>query len=330
MSAPEPFPFLLLPTELRQSVYDLLIAESILAFPRWGTIYESWPVTPAKDNLALEITTSNTFLKSFRLESDLIYTNRQIYAEFSDHIYKQVRHLRITGDFLMGVRSTQEILDSITSRPWICANVRTIRLVIAVYRDRRQSDRFWDDVDEDQEYPWIRRHFQAARESLAGVPPYPQQLIWPSDPNNQQPRDMGLRAVRSERPLNTLPDLARLLDAFPLLERLDIELDDKSVYMLWPNPRDSLRSLEPLPAKGIEFNMVLRGLQRAVFLAITVQLGYDGHSAVLLDTDDNYTNSLFGTMRGSDIISRTLFHWSLFNLFPRVLEQSRGVSAPET
>lgn len=325
MSPPESFPFLLLPTELRQSVYDLLISESILAFPRWGTIYESWPVAPAKDNLALEITTSNTFLKSFRLENSLIYTNRQIYAEFRDHIYKQVRYLKITGDFLMGVKSTQKILDSITSRPWICAHVRTIRLLVAVHRDRKQNDGFWDDVDEDQEYPWIRQHFQAARESLAPVPPYPQQRVWPSDPNNRELRDMGLRAVRSERPRNTLPDLARLLEAFPLLERLDIELDEKSVYMLWPNPMDSLRSLESLHAKEIEFNVVLRGQQRAVFLAIMVQLGFDETQAVLLDKEGNYDNNIFGTTRRDGVMPRTLFDW-----FPRVGEQLEGISAPET
>ena len=325
MSALESFPFLLLPTELRELVYDLLISESILAFPRWGAIYESWPVAPAKDNLALEITTSNTFLKSFRLESSLIYTNWQIYAEFSDHMYKQVRHLRITGDFLMGVKSTQEILDSITSRPWICANVRAIRLVIALNRDPTQNHLFWDDVDEDQEYPWIRRHFRAAQESLAGVPPHPQQRIWPSDPNNQQPRDMGLRAVRREQPLNTLPDLARLLEVFPLLQRLDIELDDKSVYMLWPNPMDSLRSLAPLHAKEIEFNVVLRGRERAVFLAIMVQLGFDENQALLLDREGNYDNSLFGSRRGDGVLPRKLFNW-----FPRVEEQPEEVSAPET
>jgi hypothetical protein len=325
MSAPESFPFLLLPIELRQSVYDLLISESILAFPRWGTIYESWPVAPAKDNLALEITTSNTFLKSFRLESSLIYTNRQIYAEFSDHIYKQVRHLRITGDFLMGVKSTQKILDSITSRPWICANVRAIRLVIALSRDRRQTDLFWNDVHVDQEYPWIRQHFQAARASLAGVPPYPRQRIWPSDLNTRQDGEMGLRAVRSDRALNTLSDLARLLEAFPLLERLDITFDDKNVYMLWPNPMDSLRPLAPLHAKEIEFNVALRGWRRTVFLAIMVQLGFDDAQAVLLDKEGPKDDYSLGTTRGGGIMTRTLFDW-----FPRVEEQSEEVSAPDT
>src|SRR5277367_4601300 len=105
MTAPEPFPFLLLPLELRQEVYELLIADSMLATPRppkpWAGHYSLWPVTPiTPDNLGLEIIPSKEYLKAFRLENKLIYANHQIHSEFSSLLYAHVRHLRLTGDFL--------------------------------------------------------------------------------------------------------------------------------------------------------------------------------------------------------------------------------------
>jgi hypothetical protein len=274
------FPFLLLPPELRHAVYNLVIAEDILKHEA-SRHPDDWscPVTPG--DLGLDIVSSIARIRVFRVESSLIYTNRQIHIEMRGIIRAMIHHVRVTGDFQMGLISTQTVLNSITTRPWLAANVRTIRIVITHHSSSWENRQFWN-TKQVHKYPRPFRLLKPAQDCILayshtrqqqGLPFLP--IILPSDSERhaKAPFDQN----------NTLPNLARLLEGFPLLKRIDIRPDVYNTLMLWPNPMDAMICFEPFHAKGVEVNMLLSVCNRWIFCSIMNGLGIDLTKSIFWD-----------------------------------------------
>jgi hypothetical protein len=225
------------------------------------------PISP--NNLAPEkVTSASAPIVYFKLASKLMYTNRQMYREFSGFTLQRIHHLRLAGDFQWGIRSTHQTLDYIKSRPWLFCSIRTVRIRLRIPCDKADLDSFWENPDSWLTYPELLKGVREAYRSILrsyGPGNYAHdhrrrqqdpQRLFPVDP-----RIAGARRIDAKPPFiphYTLTDLARILEGFPLLSRMDIEPDTQNLLMLWPDPMATMKCFEPLHAKEIDVIMILK------------------------------------------------------------------------
>ena len=288
MADPEVFPFLQLPCELREAIYKIVIAQSIEPHERPRKKgYAIWPGTPiSPTNLALDKSSGTKVrMRHFRLASKLMYSNWQIYREFSALIRKRIRHLRLAGDFQKGIRSTQKLFDCINTRPWLFHSILTIRVKLTLLCYHKHQGSFWYNPDSWAEYPQImvevHKAFRSIRRSYNPVGYGHRQRsrsVIPHRPDLLPSRRTKISNLDAKPPFaqhNTLSDLARIIESFPLLNRLEIEPDPQNLLMLWPNPMDTMKYFEAFHAKGVEVILLLKQMQRWIFFAIMQHIGID-------------------------------------------------------
>jgi hypothetical protein len=225
-------------------------------------------------------------VKAFRLESQLIYSNRQIHAEFTTLLYTHIHALRLTSDFLttlpLALSPCASILRSLHSRPWLSkiANIRTVRLVVRVHPDVHDTATFWSNPEIYRKYPALMTRLRKAELALKEKMDRTEEPFWPiipPRPRRGTPVSHAQYAASISQPVfepkSMLPELVKVFENFPALERVEIEPDVPGVLMLYPDPFESLRCLEALSKKGVEVCLVLREWERWLFFAILELLG---------------------------------------------------------
>jgi hypothetical protein len=279
-----------LPLELRDMIYNLLIEEALVStspplsgLPQWQT-----PTFSRAHKFDLQISTKRVTHPNLHLPSNLIYTCHQINAEMNTLICSRIHHLKLTGDFTMGLSSTEAIFDILERRPWIANATRTVNIVLKL--DYVLS--FFRGVAVKssvlEQHPWLGKRLKIAElkvktfemgECGMAWRPYGfwQVLRAPGSKLNWCLEALGLKsrpeqktgeeeeAVEAGQEHNTLPDLAKLFEAFPLLEKIDIETEHRHLLSLFPAPKDTAESFLKLDERGVEVNVLVKHWQMQSF-----------------------------------------------------------------
>jgi hypothetical protein len=249
--------FLDLPMELRNIIYELLIESSIIQDPSGKP---SWLVS--RHPFDLEITTTKVRHCKLRRPSNLIYTCRQIQAELSALIYPKMPHLKLVGDFLLGSEPTTAIFDILERRPWVSENTKTVNITLEPNHVLSFHARVAVDDFVLQEHPWLPQRLRVENLKMRTY------VMEPLGLRNQtwwQTIKAGVGAIfnqeASENGHDSLPNLARLCESFPLLKKIIIETEHRDLLALFPHPRDTAESFRGLGVKGIEINILSKSWQ---------------------------------------------------------------------
>lgn len=185
----------------------------------------------------------------------------------------------------MGVSGlgTDKILASMAARPWLATSLRTIRIHLRACADEYATREFWKANDVWKKYPALMKHLGDAEEAIKSSEGSAVHF-WSSVP--KMPWDMALFEREVFVPTGSLAELARVVEGYPLLERVDIDPDVWNVLVLWPDPLEKLRCFEKCHERGVEVNLMLRGWEQWVFFAIMELAGMDVRQAVVLDYED--------------------------------------------
>jgi hypothetical protein len=295
LSYPPASGFLHLPLEIRNMIYELLLQSSIVERPVDLTFNYStrlWE-NPLLDThqFDLSITTTKVSFPNLRLPSNVIYANRQTYDELSTLIYSKIRHLKLTGDFLLGLAPTQAIFDMLERRPWVHSFTRSVTIVLKFNHVLPLMDSVAVNSDVADLHPWLCSRLRIAELSVRRYD------MW-GDFRIQKPetwiqryllRKLGLgkqsldyllswlhiSPIAAKPEHNTLPDLAKLFETFPLLEKIDIQTDHCVLLSLFPAPKETASSFLPLHQNGVEVNILLRNWQVSQFCSMLYRNGVE-------------------------------------------------------
>jgi hypothetical protein len=334
--APSPTPqppkssFVQLPLELRNMVYDLLIEEAIIrtspplsGLPQWQT-----PTFSRLHKFDLQVSKKKITYPNLRLPSNLIYSCHQVHAEFSSLICSRIHHLILTGDFMMGLSSTAAIFDILARRPWIASSVRTVNVLLKLNHVLPVVGGVAVNTRVLEQHPWLDKRLKIAELQVRkfemerfGVQWVPQGwwhvmksrhwgLHWCLEKTGMKMRAEKSKAeVEEGHEHNTLPDLAKLFEAFPLLEKIDIETEHRHLLSLFPAPRDTAESFRALDERGVEVNVRVKHWQMQSFCNMLYRNGIERGTIRFGDNGDSgkvalsYETSLGGEERGHRIVS---------------------------
>jgi hypothetical protein len=281
-----PASFLQLPLELRNIIYDLLIQEAIIenSPPLSGLAQWQTPTFTRPHKFDLQISTKKVRYPNLHLPTNLIYTCHQINAEFNVLISSRVHHLKLTGDFMMGLSSTQAIFDILARRPWIAGSIRTVNVLLKLNHVLPVLGGVAVNTRVLEQHPWLGERLQIAELKIrkfemkgCGMQWVPRggwqvmrtrhwSLNWCLETMGIKMRVLDERnKVEEGHEHNTLPDLARLFETFPLLEKIDIETEHRHLLSLFPAPRDTAESFRALDQRGVEVNILLKHWQMESF-----------------------------------------------------------------
>jgi hypothetical protein len=294
--SPQPAsPVLRLPLEIRNMIYELLINSSIitrpidLTFDYKTRLYDNpWINTHQFD---LSITTAKVKFQNLRLPSNMLYANHQTYNEMNTLIYSKVQHLKLTGDFLLGLAPTEAIFRLLERRPWIHASTKSVTIVLKFSHIVPLNGGVAINAAVAEKYPWLCSRLQIAELNVQKFDmhnglmlPKPQSWI-----RRYLFRKLGvgkrtldgivgwlhpaLKPMSNEH--NTLPDLARLFEQFPLLEKIDIQTDHCILLSLFPAPKETASTFLPLHIRGVEVNVLLHNWQVSQFCSMLYRNGVE-------------------------------------------------------
>lgn len=326
--------FLQLPLELRNIVYDLLIEEAMVAtsspcggLPHWQT-----PTFSRTHIFDLQISTRKIRYPNLRLPSNLIYACHQIHAEFSTMVCSRIHHLKLTGDFMLGLSSTAAIFDILERRPWIANSIRSVNVLLKFNHVLPVLGGVAVNTSVLEQHPWLGERLKIAELRVrkfemggCGMQWVPQGwwqemtarhwgLHWCLEtfgvkmPIGKQPDD-----AQEGHEHNTLPDLAKLFETFPLLEKIDIETEHRHLLSLFPAPRDTAESFRALEERGIEVNVLLKQWQMESFCNMLYRNGIERGTIRFGDYFTrgkmalSYETITEGRRRGHQIVSFRLF-----------------------
>lgn len=288
-------PFLHFPLEIRNMIYEFLIRDAIITRTAERNLNLStrlWdrPLikTPQFD---INITTKKVSFPNLRLPSNLVYTNAQIYEEMSILIYSKTHHLKVSGDFLLGLTSTTAIFEILERRPWICDSTRSVTIDLKfnhILPLLGGNVAISDEIAE--KFPWLCTRLRIAELSVqkfalgdrrrAKKPEsWIQRMLCALGLGKQMVEELlsGLhlsqKAMSTEH--NTLPDLARLFETFPMLEKIDIQTDHCVLLSLFPAPKETASSFLPLTHRGVEVNVLLHNWQIGAFCSMLYRNGVE-------------------------------------------------------
>lgn len=289
-----------LPLELRDMIYNLLIEEAIVStspplsgLPQWQS-----PTFSRAHKFDLQVSAKRVTHPNLRLPSNLIYTCHQINAEMSTLICSRIHHLKLTGDFMMGLSSTEAIFNILERRPWIANATKTVNIVLKL--DHVLS--FFGGVAVKssvlEQYPWLGKRLRIAELKVKKFEMEQCGMAWRPHGFWQLLQAKGwvfhacLKALRLEQKAdekiweedeaaevaqehNTLPDLAKLFEAFPKLEKIDIETEHRHLLSLFPAPRDTAESFLKLDERGVEVNILVKSWQMQSFCNMLYRNGIE-------------------------------------------------------
>ena len=276
----------------------------------------------------LQISTKKVRYPNLRLPSNLIYTCHQINAEVSVLISSRIHHLKLTGDFMMGLSSTQAIFDILARRPWIADSIRTVNVVLKLNHVLPVPGGVAVNTSVLEQHPWLGERLEIAELRVRKFKIMDSGMQWVPQGWWQVMRvrqwglkwcleTMGMKVqppepkvnVEEGREHNTLPDLARLFENFPLLEEIDIETEHRHLLSLFRTPRDTAESFRALDQRGVEVNILLRHWQMESFCNMLHRNGIERGTIKFEDERGNgkvalsYERLPDGRQRGRPIVS---------------------------
>jgi hypothetical protein len=280
-------------------IYSLLIREAIVetspplgGLPTWQT-----PTFSRPHHFDLQISTKRVTHPNLRLPSNLIYACHQINAEMNTLICSRIHHLKLTGDFMMGLSSTRAIFDILDRRPWIARATRTVNVMLKLDHVLPLSCGVAVNSRVLEQHPWLDERLKIAELKVKkfdmngfGMVGKPQRfwqvmkvrewcLSWwleclgMESKREEKMDDLGVVEAGHEH--NTLPDLARLFETFPLLEKIDIETEHRHLLSLFPASRAAADSFQKLDKRGVEVNVLVKYWQMQSFCNMLYRNGIE-------------------------------------------------------
>lgn len=282
-----PASFLALPSELRNTVYGMIIQEATISTspPIWLTSLE----VRAAFHYNIQISSKSVHHPKLRNPSNFIYTCKRVYAEFNSLLYSRIHSMQLSGDFLFGLSPTAAIFDMLARRPWIAQSVRTVNVDLKLdhvmpviggaainYRVLRRH-RWLGKRLRRAEVRVLR--FETTERGKEWLPKgWVRSVIAPRGSLDRGLERMGLKGLAQKyesdfcsgeegegwkkgRERNTLPDLARLFLVFPVLERVDLETEHRYVLSLFPPLREVAESFKALDERGVGVSIVVKSGQ---------------------------------------------------------------------
>lgn len=285
--------FLSLPLEVRIIIYEDLIRSSIVD-RKVRTVYNystSSSEAPRIDphHFDLSITTTRVSFLNLRRPSNVMFANRQTYDEMSALIYSRIRHLKLTGDFLLGLTPTAAIFRILERRPWIQTSTRSVTIVLKFDHVFPLVDGVAVNSAVAEQYPWLCSHLRLAELNVRKFNAQDRTIKSDSWFHQYLLRKMTLGRQSLERVFpwlqrpstspsnehNTLPDLAKLFETFPLLEKIDIQSDNRILFSLFQAPKETALSFLPLHTRGVEVNVLLHDWQVSQFCSMLYRNGVE-------------------------------------------------------
>jgi len=296
-------PFLLMPLEIRNMIYDFIIEESTVERDQKESFTGdsgSTPISPPpphppwlppvafseipKPELAIE--NSKVRFVYLKFPSCIFSANHQIHHELSARIFRKFQHLQLTGDFLIGLQPTNSIFNLLEKRPWISTYTKSITVslklsgFVPIYGGLAVNESLLD------EHPWL---FPRLRISELNVRTFemPTRTWLRSCMKSCMDRlkygkynicsvlsRLGISQPKSDEH-NTLPDLAKLFSTFPQLEKIDIETESQTLLSLFPSPASTASTFQELGNRGIEVCLLLRDWQIEQFRNMMMKNGVE-------------------------------------------------------
>jgi hypothetical protein len=194
----------------------------------------------------------------------------------------------------MGLSSTAAIFDILARRPWITHSIRTVNVLLKLNHVLPVIGGVAVNTSVLDHHPWLRDRLRIAELKVVKFEMGACGLRWVPDGwwRVVQPRNWSLGwlktlgvnlpvgtdvekedDVEDSHEHNTLPDLAKLFDTFPLLEKIDIETEHRNLLSLFPAPTDTAESFRALDERGVEVNILVKHWQIHSFCNMLYQNG---------------------------------------------------------
>lgn len=194
----------------------------------------------------------------------------------------------------MGLSSTTAIFDMLARRPWIADSIRTVNVVLKLDHVLPVIGGVAVNTSVLLQYPWLGERLKIAELKVRkfemkgfGMQWAPQgwwqvmrarhwSVHWCLNKIGMKIRVHEPKVEVEERlEHNTLPDLAKLFEKFPLLEKIDIETEHRHLLSLFPAPRDTAESFRALDERGVEINVLVKHWQMDSFCNMLYQNGIE-------------------------------------------------------
>jgi hypothetical protein len=291
--------FLVLPLEIRNIIYEFFIKDALDYYspPIHGLRY--WQTGRYHEHkFDLAITTSKVVFRNVRYPGHLLIVNRQVYEEMSTLIYSRIQHIKLTGDFLLGLAPTKPMFEILQRRPWIRHRTKTVSVdlilcgshsacrgpgidshVIAIHPALRAKIR---EVDSRYFPLWLR--------DIGGRKHFRFLSVWHILLSLGVSVGNAVPKKRSDG--QTLSKLAELLEGFPYLETVELETEHHHLLSLFPEPLETASSFLSLSSKGVVINMLLRDWQVKQWASVLKRNGLD-ESRFWHENDPNGQNATF-------------------------------------
>jgi hypothetical protein len=272
--------FFLLPLEIRNMIYETFIEDSMIQYrpPLYGITSWQTPSFNYAHKFDLHIRGNKVIFRNMQFQNiyPLFTANRRIHNEVCDLLYSRIHHIRITGDFLLGLAPTQPILDMMERRPWLRHYVKTICIDLSLCGIHAGCNGCSIEEEAIANHPILSDRLQIVQEqdSFARLLPNITKerncsSLFVSVGNSGLAclRQLAIRIRRMIVPKksvpsghNSLPTLAKVLQCYTRLEKIDMETVHKQLISLSPSPQEIARAFEPLP-NTVEVNMLLKKWQ---------------------------------------------------------------------
>lgn len=281
--------FLSLPIEIRNMIYKPFIKSAIVQSrpPLYGISTWQTPSFNYAHKLDLHVKRDKLIFRNMRFQNiyPLFTANRQIHDEISALIFSHIQHIKISGDFILGLAPTQPIFDMLERRPWLQRHVRSVCVELklcgihetcsgpgidenVIAKHPLLSDRLRDIWDVTQLPFRLQLPFGMHYAKVKGLRNCVSLFLYLGN--------MGYEALRRRRDSileklllrkshspehNTLSDLAKILESFSQLEKVDFETEHHQLISLFPSPVATAMAFSPLLERGVEINVLLRKWQ---------------------------------------------------------------------
>jgi hypothetical protein len=301
--------FLVLPLEIRNIIYEFFIKDALDYYspPIHGLRY--WQTGRYHEHkFDLAITTSKVVFRNVRYPGHLLIVNRQVYEEMSTLIYSRIQHIKLTGDFLLGLAPTKPMFEILQRRPWIRHRTKTVSVDLILCGSHSACRGPGIDSHFIAIHPALRakirevdsRYFPLWLRDIGGRKHFRFLSVWHILLSLGVSVGNAVPKKRSDG--QTLSKLAELLEGFPYLETVELETEHHHLLSLFPEhhhllslfpePLETASSFLSLSSKGVVINMLLRDWQVKQWASVLKRNGLD-ESRFWHENDPNGQNATF-------------------------------------